>query len=52
MSELDLNRRLFLAEKIKDKQVLLTCTDSDIPVSTDNTRLFYVKNGIVMRKEE
>lgn len=51
MSELDLNRRLFLAEKIKDKQVLLTCTDSDIPVSTENTRLFYVKNGTITAKE-
>ena len=51
MSELDLNRRLFLAEKIRDKQVLLTCTDSDIPVSTENTRLFYVKDGTVTQKE-
>ena len=51
MSELDLNRRMFLAEKIKNKQVLITCTDSDIPVSTENTRLFYVKNGTVIQKE-
>lgn len=52
MSELDLNRRLFLAEKIRDKQVLLTCTDSDLPVGTENTKLFYIQNGTITEKGE
>lgn len=47
MSELDKSRRLYLAEKIRDKQVLITSTDTDILKSTDGTRLFYVENGAV-----
>lgn len=47
MSELDKSRRLYLAEKIKDKQVLITSTDTDILKSTDGTKLFYVENGII-----
>ena len=47
MSELDKSRRLYLAEKIKDKQVLITSTDTDILKSTDGTKLFYVEAGSV-----
>ena len=47
MSELDKSRRLYLAEKIKDKQVLITSTDTDILNSSDDTKLFYVENGII-----
>lgn len=47
MSELDKSRRLYLAEKIKNKQVLITSTDTDILKSSDNTRLFYVENGTI-----
>lgn len=47
MSELDKSRRLYLAEKIKDKQVLITATDTDILKSTDTTKLFYVENGTI-----
>ena len=47
MSELDKSRRLYLAEKIKDKQVLITATDTDIIKSTDTTKLFYVENGTI-----
>ena len=47
MSELDRSRRLYLAEKIKDKQVLITSTDTDILKSTADTKLFYVQDGTV-----
>ena len=50
MSELDKSRRLYLAEKIKDKQVLITSTDTDILQSTEGTKLFYVENGIIKEK--
>lgn len=45
MSELDINRRGYLWERITDKQVLLTCTDTEILKSTDNTRLFHIEDG-------
>lgn len=47
MSELDINRRSYLAEKIRDKQVLITSTDTDLIESTTDTKLIYVKNGTV-----
>lgn len=47
MSELDRSRRMYLAEKIKDKQVIITSTDTDILKSTSDTKLFYVKDGTV-----
>ncbi len=47
MSELDINRRRYLWERITDKQVLLTCTDTDILKSTDNTKLFHISKGTV-----
>lgn len=51
MSELDINRRMYLSQKIKDKQVLITSTDTDLIDSTKNTRLIYVKNGTAAAKE-
>lgn len=51
MSELDINRRLYLAQKIKGKQVLITSTDTDLMDSTDKTKLFRIKNGSVIREE-
>jgi recombinational DNA repair ATPase RecF len=48
MSELDYNRRAYLAQKIRDKQVLITSTDTDIAKSTDTTKLFRIKNGSVV----
>lgn len=47
MSELDVNRRMYLSKKIRDKQVLITCTDTDLIESTCETKLFRVKNGAV-----
>lgn len=48
MSELDINRRMYLSEKIKDKQVLITGTDTDLMESTDETRLFHIHDGRVI----
>ncbi|MDY3929967.1 MAG: DNA replication/repair protein RecF [Clostridia bacterium] len=49
MSELDVNRRRYLWERITDKQVLLTCTDTDILNSTKNTLLFNIDGGKIIR---
>lgn len=49
MSELDINRRTYLSKKIRDKQVLITCTDTDLIDSTDSTKLFRIKNGVIMQ---
>ena len=49
-SELDKPRRLYLAEKIKNKQVLITSADTDILESTPDTKLFYVENGAVKER--
>lgn len=51
MSELDINRRSYLSQKIRDKQVLITSTDTDLIESTDSTKLFRIKNGSVIREE-
>lgn len=48
MSELDISRRMYLSERIKDKQVLITSTDTDLIDKTTATRLFRIENGMVM----
>jgi len=48
MSELDINRRLYLSQKIRDKQVLITGTDTDIVKNTDETKLFRVDKGTII----
>lgn len=47
MSELDITRRSYLSEKIRDKQVFITSTDTDLIQSTEATKLFCVRNGKV-----
>lgn len=49
LSELDINRRMYLSEKIKNKQVLITSTDTDLKTDTKDTKLFCVKNGRIIR---
>ncbi len=49
MSELDINRRRYLWERITDKQVLLTCTDTDIINNSDNISLFHINDGKIIR---
>lgn len=48
MSELDINRRMYLSKKIRDKQVLITCTDTDLIESTSQTKLFHIQNGAII----
>lgn len=50
MSELDINRRTYLSEKIKDKQVFITSTDTDLIGSKAQTRLFRIKKGEVFEE--
>lgn len=49
MSELDINRRKYLWECITDKQVIMTCTDTDILQSTNNTKLFNISEGKIIK---
>ncbi len=44
MSELDSRRRDFLVNKIKDMQVIITCTD---PIKSENAKYFKVSEGRV-----
>ena len=46
MSELDIKRRLYLTEKIKGKQVLITCTDLDNPAKGAKT--FKISGGKII----
>ena len=48
MSELDINRRMYLAERIRDKQVLITSTDTDLIDKATETKLFRIENGTVV----
>ncbi len=48
MSELDVSRRMYLSERIKDKQVLITSTDTDVKNDSDTTKLFRISGGEVM----
>ena len=45
MSELDINRRMYLSERIREKQVLLTSTDTDLIEKDTETKLFRIENG-------
>ncbi len=51
MSELDINRRMYLSQKIRDKQVLITSTDTDLIESTSDTKLLRIKNGSVINEK-
>lgn len=51
-SELDEKRIRYLTEKIKDKQVIITCTKKEENIEKNlNTRIFRIKEGKVMREE-
>ena len=51
MSELDTGRRSYLSEKIKDKQVLITCTDADILPLSSSAAFIRVENGTAVRAD-
>ena len=52
MSELDSSRRAYLAGKIKEKQVILTCTDLESANVGKTSAVFEVKNGRVKKAED
>ncbi len=52
MSELDAERRSYLAGKIKEKQVIITCTDVDDLPESNTANLIYIKNGKQTKKGE
>lgn len=45
LSELDKNRREFLISKIKDKQIIITCTDIEDSIVDENTNIINIKDG-------
>ena len=49
MSELDLKRRKFFLEKIKNHQVIITCTDK-INLDSNNQKIFYIENGKITQE--
>lgn len=49
MSELDIKRRQFLTEKIKGKQVIITCTDIEDEVP-EGTKVFKVDSGKLIKE--
>ena len=44
MSELDINRRKYLLQKIKDFQVIITCTNKD-SVQAENMMVYRINKG-------
>ncbi len=50
-SELDVTRRMYLWQRIFDKQVIITCTDTDIFENLNRAKLFNVENNTVTEKE-
>ncbi|MBR4173578.1 MAG: DNA replication/repair protein RecF [Clostridia bacterium] len=52
MSELDADRRAYLAGRIKDKQVILSCTDLEDSVDVSCADVFKVSSGQVNKREE
>lgn len=45
LSEIDKNRREFLISKIKDKQIIITCTDIEESIVDDKTNVIKIKDG-------
>ena len=50
-SELDMKRRMYLWQKIVDKQVIITCTDTDFFENTNGAKLFRVANSSVAEEK-
>ena len=40
---------MYLSERIRDKQVLITSTDTDLIDKDTDTRLFRIENGTVIK---
>ena len=52
MSELDGERRAYLSGKIKNKQVIITCTDADGVPENSDAELIHVSKGKIIKEEE
>lgn len=50
MSELDSNRRAYLVNKIKNKQVIITCTDADETGMSKEANLIHIDDGKIIRE--
>ena len=50
LSELDKDRQAFLLNKIKDRQVFITCCDYSTESLLESGRIFLVNNGNVIVK--
>ncbi len=50
MSELDSERRAYLAAKIKNKQVIITCTDVDDLPENELSKRIYVEDGRITER--
>ncbi len=48
MSELDSVRRAYLVNKIKNKQVIITCTDADETGIKSDSHLIHIENGKII----
>lgn len=48
MSELDSERRAYLVDKIKNKQVIITCTDADETGMKSDAHLIHIENGKII----
>lgn len=48
MSELDSHRRAYLVSKIKDKQVIITCTDADEIGIGNDANLIHIDDGTII----
>lgn len=51
-SELDLSRRSYLYSEIKDKQVIITCTDAETLFEHENAAFFEVKDGRIKKLDK
>ena len=49
MSEFDKSRQKYILESIKNMQIILTCTDSQIFEEKENKKIIEVENGRVKR---
>lgn len=49
LSELDIKRREFFTSNIKDRQVIITCTDKSLAGEKDGE--FYLVDGGTVKKE-
>ena len=47
LSELDLSRQKYLLDKIEGRQVIITCTNREGILDSENKKFFHIKSGKV-----